>query len=105
MHAITLLLYCFAISFRSAIPPAYPQVFYADSLKFFLSLYGHKLPVVCMDISADGTILATGSADKNIKLWGMDFGDCHRSIFAHSDTITCLNFISNTHYLFSTSKV
>jgi U3 small nucleolar RNA-associated protein 12 len=31
--------------------------------------------------------LVTGSADKNIKIWGLDFGDCHKSIFAHSDSI------------------
>ena len=28
------------------------RVFFADSLKFFLSLYGHKLPVLAMDISS-----------------------------------------------------
>ena len=58
-----------------------------DTLKFFLSLYGHKLPVLSMDISSDSTLLISGSADKNIKIWGLDFGDCHRSIFAHSDSI------------------
>lgn len=56
-----------------------------DSLKFYLSLYGHKLPVMCIDISSDGTLIATGSQDKNIKIWGLDFGDCHKSIFAHDD--------------------
>lgn len=63
------------------------QVFFMDTLKFFLSLYGHKLPVLSMDISSDSTLLISGSADKNIKIWGLDFGDCHRSIFAHSDSI------------------
>lgn len=61
------------------------QVFFADSLKFFLSLYGHKLPVLCMAISSDGDLIVTGSADKNLKIWGLDFGDCHKSIFAHAD--------------------
>lgn len=56
-----------------------------DSLKFFLSLYGHKLPVLCMDISSDGDLIVSGSADKNLKIWGLDFGDCHKSIFAHAD--------------------
>jgi U3 small nucleolar RNA-associated protein 12 len=60
-------------------------VFFSDSLKFFVSLYGHKLPVLTMDISSDGALLASGSADKNLKIWGMDFGDCHRSLFAHGD--------------------
>ena len=75
------------------------KVFFEDTLKFFLSLYGHKLPVcdhyvICMDwnvnitlilclpdsgysvlqamtidISSDSTMLISGSADKNIKIW------------------------------------
>lgn len=61
------------------------QVFYMDSLKFYLSLYGHKLPVMCIDISSDGELIVTGSQDKNLKIWGLDFGDCHKSIFAHGD--------------------
>lgn len=40
------------------------KVFYDDSLSFFLSLYGHKLPVMSLDISDDGTLLISGSADK-----------------------------------------
>lgn len=43
------------------------QVYFADTMKFFLSLYGHKLPVLCMDVSSDSTMLLTGSSDKNIK--------------------------------------
>lgn len=63
-----------------------------DSLKLFLSLYGHKLPVLCMDISSDGDLIVTGSADKNMKIWGLDFGDCHKSIFAHADRCSfCIN--------------
>ena len=38
-----------------------------------------------MDISSDGDLIVTGSADKNLKIWGLDFGDCHKSIFAHAD--------------------
>ncbi|THG23038.1 hypothetical protein TEA_000560 [Camellia sinensis var. sinensis] len=80
------------------------KVFFMDSLKFFLSLYGHKLPVLCMDISSDGDLMATGSADKNLKIWGLDFGDCHKSIFAHADSVMAVEFVHNTHYLFSVGK-
>lgn len=69
----------------------YLQVYFLDSLKYYLSLYGHRMPVLCMDISSDGDLLVTGSADKNIKIWGLDFGDCHKSIFAHADRL--FNFI------------
>ncbi|KAI8871592.1 Utp12-domain-containing protein [Ramicandelaber brevisporus] len=80
------------------------KVFYMDSLKFYLSLYGHKLPVLGMDISTDSSLLVTCSADKNIKLWGLDFGDCHKSIFAHQEAISQVAFVPNTHYFFSISK-
>lgn len=80
------------------------KVYYMDSLKFFLTLYGHKLPVLCMDISSDGDLIVTGSADKNFKIWGLDFGDCHRSIFAHADSVMAVKFVQNTHYMFSVGK-
>uniref|UniRef100_A0A1J3FAT6 WD repeat-containing protein 3-like protein n=1 Tax=Noccaea caerulescens TaxID=107243 RepID=A0A1J3FAT6_NOCCA len=80
------------------------KVFYVDSLKFYLSLYGHKLPVMCIDISSDGALIVTGSQDKNIKIWGLDFGDCHKSIFAHDDSVMGVKFVRNTHYLFSVGK-
>lgn len=80
------------------------RVFFVDSLKFFLSMYGHKLPVLSMDISSDNTLLATGSADKNLKIWGMDFGDCHRSLFAHGDSVMGVAFVPRTHYVFTAGK-
>lgn len=80
------------------------KIFHDDSLKFRLSLYGHKLPVMAIDISDDGTLCVTGGADKNIRIWGLDFGDCHRSLFAHDAAITNIRFVPNTHYLFTTSK-
>ncbi|GFO36388.1 WD repeat-containing protein 3, partial [Plakobranchus ocellatus] len=80
------------------------KVFFTDTLKFFLSLYGHKLPVTCMDISTDSTLIVTGSADRNIKIWGLDFGDCHKSIFAHDESVTCIQFIPKTHMFVSGGK-
>ncbi|TPX36245.1 hypothetical protein SmJEL517_g01588 [Synchytrium microbalum] len=80
------------------------KVFYVDTLKFYLSLYGHKLPVLSMDISSDSKLVATASADKTIKLWGLDFGDCHRSLLAHQDSVMGVRFAWGTHYLFSVGK-
>lgn len=79
------------------------KIHYFDTLKFFLSLYGHKFPVQCMDISSDCSLIATGSADKNVKIWGLDFGDCHKSIFSHDDLITAIQFVNKTHYYFTAS--
>ncbi len=46
----------------------------------------------------------TGSADKNIKIWGLDFGDCHRSLFAHADSVMAVAFVPNTHYVFTAGE-
>jgi U3 small nucleolar RNA-associated protein 12 len=80
------------------------NIYYSDSDKLFLSLYGHKLPVMCFDISSDNTLVVSASADKNVKIWGMDFGDCHRSIWAHDDSITQVRFVKDTHYFITVSK-
>ncbi|XP_073835778.1 WD repeat-containing protein 3 [Musca autumnalis] len=80
------------------------KVFFLDTFKFYLSLYGHKLPVLCMDISYDSSLIATGSSDRNVKIWGLDFGDCHRSLFAHDDSVMGLQFIPNTHMFFTCGK-
>jgi U3 small nucleolar RNA-associated protein 12 len=65
------------------------KVFFMDSLKLYLNLYGHKQPVLSMDISFDNKLIVTGSADRHLKIWGLDFGDCHRSLFAHEDRFVC----------------
>lgn len=80
------------------------KVFFDDTLKFFLSLYGHSLPALALDSSDDDAILASGGADKSIKIWGLDFGDTHRTLYGHTDSITDLRFIRNTHNFFTASK-
>ncbi|KAJ9307274.1 hypothetical protein DTO217A2_3153 [Paecilomyces variotii] len=85
------------------------KVFFVDTLKLFLNLYGHKLPVLNMDISYDSKLIVTCSADKNVRLWGLDFGDCHKAFFAHQDSIMAVAFVPNNnegngHNFFSASK-
>nr|POF19972.1 putative wd repeat-containing protein c3d6.12 [Quercus suber] len=86
------------------------KVFFVDSLKLFLTLYGHKLPVLNISISSDSKLIATCSADKNVRIWGLDFGDCHKAFFAHQDSVMAVSFISHPvenderHLLFSTGK-
>ncbi|TXT15782.1 hypothetical protein VHUM_00285 [Vanrija humicola] len=80
------------------------KIFFQDTLKFFLSLYGHKLPVLSLDISSDSKLIVTCSADKNVKIWGLDFGDCHRSLFAHDDSVMQVGFEKNSHYFWTVGK-
>ena len=80
------------------------KVFFDDSLKLFLSLYGHKLPVLAVDASDDDMLLASGGADKTVKIWGLDFGDTHRTLHGHQDSITDVRFVRRTHNFFTSSK-
>ena len=85
------------------------KVFFVDSLKLYLSLYGHKLPVLSIDISHDSKLVLTSSADKTVRIWGLDFGDCHKTFLAHNDSILNASFIpdnrdGNGHHFFSASK-
>ena len=59
-----------------------------------------------MDISDDSKIIVTCSADKNVKIWGLDFGDCHKSIFAHDESVMQVSFEKgcDSHYFWSVSK-
>ncbi|KCV69499.1 hypothetical protein H696_03921 [Fonticula alba] len=80
------------------------KVFYLDTMRFFLSLYGHKLPALSIDISDDASLLVSGSADRTVKIWGLDFGDCHRSLIAHGDSVMAVRFVPETHYFWSAGK-
>ena len=75
-----------------------------NKFKIRLNLYGHKLPVLSSDVSSDSKILATGSMDKDIKFWGLNFGDCHFSRFAHGDGVMCVKFKPNSNICFSAGK-
>jgi len=80
------------------------KAFFSDTLKFFLSLYGHSLPVLAVGSTSDDAKLITGSADKTIKVWGLDFGDCHRSLYGHSAAVTAIEPVDKSHNFFSASK-
>jgi WD40 repeat protein len=67
---------------------------------FFIS----QLPVLSMDISSDSKLIVTCSADKNVKIWGLDFGDCHKSIFAHDESVMQVAFENDSHYFWTVGK-
>ena len=62
-----------------------------------------QLIIPCL-VLQDSSLLVSCSADKNIRIWGLDFGDCHKSIFAHDESVMCVKFVADTHLLFSAGK-
>lgn len=55
-------------------------------------------------MSSDSVLLVSGSGDKNLKIWGLDYGDCHKSILAHELAVTGVALVKNTHLAFSCSR-
>ncbi|KNH05437.1 WD repeat-containing protein [Perkinsela sp. CCAP 1560/4] len=80
------------------------RLYFVDSFRQYLKLYGHAYPPLSVSISSDATLLVSGGMDKSVKIWGMDFGDIHRSIKAHEDYVTEVRCIPGTHYIASVSK-
>ncbi|CAH8669549.1 unnamed protein product [Heterobilharzia americana] len=59
------------------------DVFFMDSFKRIHSLYGHSAPVTSLDISSDSRLIITGSTDKTVRLWELQFGNCQRRFTSH----------------------
>ncbi len=47
------------------------------------SFKGHKAPVADMAVDASGGLLATGSADRTVRVWDVDGGFCTHSFTGH----------------------
>jgi len=50
------------------------------SLSLRCSLYGHSLPVRHFSISSDCSLLVSCGSDKLVKIWGLQFGECRKSL-------------------------
>eukprot|EP00834_Sanchytrium_tribonematis_P007820 NODE_778_length_3941_cov_1.171525.p1 type:complete len:807 gc:universal NODE_778_length_3941_cov_1.171525:913-3333(+) len=61
------------------------RLLYRDSLKPYLTLYGHNLPALSLYFMKDRLI--SGSADKTVRVWSLDFGDCRKILKMHQDRI------------------
>ena len=55
-----------------------------SSPSLLFSLYGHSLPVRSFDISSDNRILVSCGADRLVKIWGLEFGECRKTIISDS---------------------
>ena len=56
------------------------------------SIRGHNMPVLCMCFDATGTLVATGSADRTIRVWDISKGFCTHIFRDHTDIIQKITF-------------
>jgi WD40 repeat protein len=66
-------------------------------------LEGHKGIVWCVAISEKGQYIASGSADKTIKIWDTASGQCIQTILGHESMIMCVDFSHDGRWLVSSS--
>ncbi|ELA41187.1 uncharacterized protein VICG_01786 [Vittaforma corneae ATCC 50505] len=72
------------------------------SLELRVVLYGHSLPVRHFSISADQKLLVSCGADKLVKIWGLEFGECRKTIVGDSANV---EFLNDTLFIFSDKEL
>ncbi len=78
------------------------HIFDLNENKIIAKLIGHLEAVTCFVVLPDNR-LASGSADKKIKLWNTTTTDCHATLSGHISTIVSLS-VSNNWNLVSLSN-
>lgn len=66
---------------------------------------GHNMPILAMCYDSTGTFVATGSADRTVRVWDVVRGYCTHSFRDHTDIVQFVSFHPNQHQslLFSSS--
>lgn len=60
--------------------------------------------ILCLDFSADSTLIATGGRDGKVKIWNALTGFCVSTFSDHSGEVTSLRFSKNNRILLSASS-
>lgn len=72
-------------------------VFSYPPMELKTCLYGHSLPARHLSISRDSKLLLTAGADKLIKIWGLEFGECRKTLLGNSKNV---EFMNGTLFMF-----
>ena len=59
------------------------------------AIKAHQMPVLSMAYDPTGTLVATGSADRSVRVWDIGRGYCTHSFRDHTDIVTVLRFHPN----------
>ncbi len=63
--------------------------------KLYRTLSGHNETISCLAYSPCGKMLASGSRDKNIKVWNAEKGNLLSTLSGHSESISCISYGNN----------
>jgi WD40 repeat protein len=68
------------------------------------TLRGHEGAVLCLAVSEDGSVLATGGADRTIKVWDVAAGAERATLRGHEGAVTAVAFADRGRALLSGSE-
>eukprot|EP01010_Urceolus_cornutus_P001641 NODE_21_length_3354_cov_202.002421_g17_i0.p1 GENE.NODE_21_length_3354_cov_202.002421_g17_i0~~NODE_21_length_3354_cov_202.002421_g17_i0.p1 ORF type:complete len:1047 (+),score=235.92 NODE_21_length_3354_cov_202.002421_g17_i0:125-3265(+) len=88
--------------FASVIPALsspFPDACPADVRTFI----GHLAKVYCTAVSHDGTLLASASGDRTVKIWDIKTGDVLHTLIGHTSTVFACCFSPLDHQVISAS--
>ena len=73
------------------------KIWSAFTGRLFATLRGHSAEITDMDVNYENTLLATGSCDKNIRIWSLKNTSPVVVLHAHTGSITMLQ-VQATHF-------
>lgn len=64
-----------------------------------MTISGHTKAISCLKFSPDGKVLATGSADKTVRIWNVTDGKIDKVIGGHKLGISDLSWTSDGRFI------
>src|SRR5262249_51825649 len=75
----------------------------AQGQKAKATFEGHRGRVFSVAVSADGSLVASGSEDKTVKVWDVKAGKEKYTLKGHRESVTCVAFSPDGKWLASGS--
>ncbi len=76
----------------------------ATQIEPFLTLMGHTAPVIVVEYSPDGSLLASGSEDATVRIWDSSEGSLVHELIGHREIVNDLSFSPDGTILASASN-
>lgn len=76
----------------------------ATHIEPFLTLSGHNAPVIVVEYSPDGSLIASGSEDATVRIWNSSDGSLVHELIGHKEIVNDLSFSPDGTILASASN-
>ena len=76
----------------------------AAQIEPFLTLTGHDAPVIVVEYSPDGSLIASGSEDATVRIWNSSDGSLVHKLIGHKEIVNDLSFSPDGTILASASN-